>query len=548
MDPIAIGLLLLAACYVHGKIVMSQLQKTMDFTDVDEGVPWKQGFHIEYHNLTFEGEPIVVHIVPWTHVDPGWRKTYEEYFPDVKNILDAVVDVLSNKIPEARFIWGEISYLEMWWRSASSSQKKQLRTLVRENKFEIVTGGWVQADEATTHYQDIISEMNDGLSWVWETLQVHPRFGYSNDPFGHSSFLPHLLSLAEFEGTVINRIHFAYKKEFAHNKSLEFMWEQDFGSYQPLFTHVMPFFAYDIPHTCGPNPKVCALYDFSALRRRTEWGDLREDISPENLQTKANDLLQQYKEKAMLFKTNHLLVPLGYDFSYATPQSLERQLTSYQVLIQEINKQSQVMVKFSTISDYITSVTQSRFWTREPSPMLEGDFFPYSDLRQDYWTGFFSSRAFYKALIRQLSDAVRASQLLLSVCVIREPMDLSNVTILLQEIQSCSHIVSLYQHHDAITGTSKLPVVIDYGKKIFSAREKATRLLEYLLEKTIVKKETPCNTPHLSPNYVQTRYDTVDQPLMIHFEGLGCRPVVLFNSLIQEHSELVSLIVSTPFC
>ena len=56
----------------------------------------------------------------------------------------------------------------------------------------------------------------------------------------------------------MNRIHYNYKKELAQSKSLEFFWRQTFdktGEYD-MVANVMPFYSYDIPHTCGPNPKV----------------------------------------------------------------------------------------------------------------------------------------------------------------------------------------------------------------------------------------------------------------------------------------------------
>ncbi len=75
-----------------------------------------------------------------SHNDPGWLHTFEEYFNIyTRKILNQVVD----KLPELSgmtFIWTEISFLSLWWESASDERKEAFKKLVDSGRVEITTG------------------------------------------------------------------------------------------------------------------------------------------------------------------------------------------------------------------------------------------------------------------------------------------------------------------------------------------------------------------------------------------------------------------------
>lgn len=160
-------------------------------------------------------------------------------------------------------------------------------------------------DEANSHWISIIQQYTDGHQWLQKHLNYTPKSSWSIDPFGMSTTQPVLLNKMGFHNMLIQRVHYSVKKYLASTKQLEFRWRQMWGEqcilFLPfisfdidstsspfpshyrlfvithlitftdqqgntdMFTHMMPFYSYDIPHTCGPDPKICCQFDFKRL-------------------------------------------------------------------------------------------------------------------------------------------------------------------------------------------------------------------------------------------------------------------------------------------
>ncbi|GFV34858.1 alpha-mannosidase 2x [Trichonephila clavipes] len=131
----------------------------------------------------------------------------------------------------------------------------------------------------------------------------------------------------------------------------ELVWDQNHT--MDILCHTMPFYSYDIPHTCGPDPKVCCQFDFKRLpgnKVNCPWRVPPVPITQENVADRAWLLLDQYRKKAQLFfRTDVVMIQLGDDFRYDKAHEWDQQFNNYQKIFDYINSRKDWHAEVSII-------------------------------------------------------------------------------------------------------------------------------------------------------------------------------------------------------
>ncbi|XP_024082685.1 lysosomal alpha-mannosidase-like isoform X2 [Cimex lectularius] len=389
-----------------------------------------------------------IHLVPHTHDDAGWLKTVDQYYyrsqnylaeGGVQHIIDSVVAEL-NVDPSRRFAYVESSFLWRWWNDRNGFYRDLMRTLVQQGRLQLLHGGWVMSDEATPHYSMLIDQMMLGLRFLEDKFGVcgKPKVAWQIDPFGHSAEVAQQLVDMGFEGVFYGRIHQGDYEKRRVMKEMEMIWNinplDNKGSKSELFTGIL----YNLYH---PPPGFC----FDIMCNDEPLMDNKE-LHSYNIDKKVPEFIQKIKIWATSYRTNHVLVPMGGDFTYMMAGTW---FVNMDKLIKYGNNDSSVHFLYSTPYCYLKALNANgKVWPVKTG----GDFFPYSSSDSLYWTGYYTSRPSLKLL------TMKANNILQVVRQLDVLMNLNQT----ECINKLERAVALAQHHDGISGTAKQHVTDDY--------------------------------------------------------------------------------------
>ena len=250
-----------------------------------------------------------------------------------------------------------------------------------------------------------------------------------------------------------------------------------------------------------------------------------------------------------LLPHNVVLAPLGDDFRYNKADEFDQQYRNYMQLMQYINTHNyNAKVTFGTLSDYFNEVRtrMTKFNT------LSGDFFVYSDIftegKPAYWSGYYSTRPFLKLLSRQLASKLRAAEILFTLTVnlartSQAVLPFNILTSQYDELVTARRNLGLFQHHDAITGTSKNLVMLDYQKKLLTGLSVTQGVLEVTAHFLLLKEKS--NLDFSRPlRHLEWRGEGVQglefsNTLDLH-SNLA-HSLVVYNSLVEDREEVIEV-------
>ncbi len=270
------------------------------------------------------------------------------------------------------------------------------------------------------------------------------------DPFGHASSTPIFFAQMGFSFTVTDRVNTLLTLERIQAKEMEYVWHSPAPwnrreAELQIFTHQLGLLIYNFPGFTFEN---------------SDGGPGDPRVTPSNLHIYKDIFETSIDARRLAYATPDLLVPWGGDFLFYNGSQEWASMDPVMA--------TQSDAHYALITDYFAALHKmNRSW-----PTYVGDFLPYQVPVDVVWSGYFSSRAALKGASRRLDCLIEAADAFLVLA------GNASTFPLLDAMRDARRYSGILCHHDAITGTARDFVVLDYFQMIANATKLATSVLE----------------------------------------------------------------------
>ena len=160
-----------------------------------------------------------MHMIGNAHIDPVWLWQWREGYHEVKATFRSALDRME-ETQDFVFTCACACYYE-WVEENDPEMFELIRQRVREGRWVLVGGMWIQPDMNTPSGESIARQLRYSQRYFKEKFGVTVKVGYNVDSFGHTAMLPQLLKKAGVENYVWMRPMINENAEIPEGRSEE---------------------------------------------------------------------------------------------------------------------------------------------------------------------------------------------------------------------------------------------------------------------------------------------------------------------------------------
>jgi alpha-mannosidase len=164
-----------------------------------------------HHGLAAQSEPVhdppqgyTVYVAPHSHIDIVWYWTYDKTRVITIRILRQALEMLK-KDRRYAFTQDQMTALQPFWESLSESDKDFLRRMVKEGRFELTTGMYVQPEIAEPDFESLTRQFLAAKPWMENTFGARVLTAWNIDTYGQTVQMPQLFCRAGLKYFVFMR-------------------------------------------------------------------------------------------------------------------------------------------------------------------------------------------------------------------------------------------------------------------------------------------------------------------------------------------------------
>src|ERR1035437_4292863 len=200
-----------------------------------------------------------------SHIDAAWLWPRSETIDVVRRTFTTALQLM-NEYPDYTFTQSAAQYSE-WMADKYPELNEQIRQRVKEGRWEIVGGMWVEPDLNLPDGESLVRQLLVGQRYFQKEYGVTARIGWNPDSFGYNWQLPQIYKRSGLDYFVTQKMHWNDTNQLPFRL---FWWQSPDGS------KVLTYFPTDYVHDNVNPTRISADFAESAQRNpgTTEMLDL----------------------------------------------------------------------------------------------------------------------------------------------------------------------------------------------------------------------------------------------------------------------------------